>query len=687
MIEAFRVGTTLHLTDLITPKLLELSKQMLKVEMQVAALDRQFKQIGKANGGIKQATNYARALDKAIGKTDEHAAVLVKTFGKLSKFDGKAIGGINMMLGELNKADGAAGRLSGHMGRITAFNPEVRELARATKALSDALRSSSSNAAMLAHQIRSIHAMGAIPSSHIPNFPSVPGGGGGGGRRGGGRGGHGGGAHLRGHVGPGGAGVGGVGFGVPGGAPVMAAAVAGYLAYAGIKSGAEAAGDFELQKRRFEMFGMTGAQNQSAFDFVKNTALPGSSMADKMRFMIEAQGAFRESGMEGEEALRAAKMAAPMLAKIHYASILSGHELTEAQEMDMLRFAEQRGAIRNPALFNKTIENAYRTTVTSGGQVDFSNLRQFMRTSQGAGMTISDDGLLGWAEPLLGELKGGPAGTALATARKRLMGITKATKTQLHTIREMGAWDWSKVVLNAQGGVDHFTGDGIPLMHSKEFGENPFKWFADYILPQYKAKGLDINQQSKLNSDLFGNTGGAMFDKVGVQLPTILEGLNARKIVPGIDSAVEKSQQTLTGQEREFQAAWTDFKTVFGESVLPSVISVIKAGTEFFKVINSGKFSNAQSIADVPQADHKTVGSWGALTPYMPSWMPGAQKKDAAVAPSGSGGMHVTVNAVMDGTPIHTKVVDTIVRKSSTSLGTGFFNPSVSPMSQFNTGH
>jgi hypothetical protein len=679
MIEAFKVGTVLTLTDLITPKLLELSKQMLKVELQVAALDRQFKQIGKANGGIKQATNYANALDKAIGKTDQHAKILVKTFGKLSAFDGKAIDGVNKLLVELNKSDGAAGRLSGHIGKISAFNPEVRELARSTKALSDALRSSSSNAAMLAHQMRGIHALGSLPS--IPVIPGA----GGGGRRGGG--GHGGGAHLRGHVGPGGAGLGGVGFGVPGGGVAIGAAVAGYLAYAGVKSGAEAAGDYELQKRRFEMFGMTAAQNQSAFDFAKHAELPGASMSDKMRYMIEAQGAFRESGMAGEEALRAAKMAAPMLAKIHFASILSGHELTEGQEMDMLRFAEQRGAIRNPALFNKTIENAYRTTVTSGGQVDFSNLRQFMRTSQGAGMTMSDDALLGWGEPLLGELKGGPAGTAIATARKRLMGITKATKSQLQTIRMMGAWDMSKVVLNAQGGVDHFTGDGIPLAHAKEFGDNPFKWFADYILPQYKAKGYDINQQSKLNSDLFGATGGAMFDKVGVQLPTILEGLHARAIVPGIDAAVDKSQQTLTGKEREFGAAWTDFKTEFGETVLPGVIAVLKAGTTFFKALNRDTASLEAVGADLPQVDHKTVGPWGALTPYMPGWMPGSGKRDATVAPSGSSTPNVTIHATMDGTPIHAKVVQTIVRKTSSSLGTGFFDPNASPMNQFVTGH
>jgi hypothetical protein len=54
---------------------------------------------------------------------------------------------------------------------------------------------------------------------------------------------------------------------------------------------------------------------------------------------------------------------------------------------------------------------------------------------------------------------------------------------------------------------------------------------------------------------------------------------------------------------------------------------------------------------------------------------------------TGGGAPNVTVHAVMDGTPIHTKVVNTIVRKTSSSLGTGFFDPNASPINQFVTGH
>jgi hypothetical protein len=46
-----------------------------------------------------------------------------------------------------------------------------------------------------------------------------------------------------------------------------------------------------------------------------------------------------------------------------------------------------------------------------------------------------------------------------------------------------------------------------------------------------------------------------------------------------------------------------------------------------------------------------------------------------------------TVHVSVDGTPLHAKFVNTIVRKTSSTLGTGFFDPNASPINQFVTGH
>jgi hypothetical protein len=673
---------------MITPKLLEMSKQMLKVEMQVAALDRQFKQVGKANGGIKQATNYAHALDKAVGKTDDHAKILVRTFGKLSKFDDKAIGGINMMLAELNKADGAAGRLSGHLAKITTFNPEMRELARATKELSDGLRSSSSNAAMLAHQIRSIHTMGAIPAGHIPTVPPVPivpGGGGGGrggaGGHGGRRGFHGGGAHI----GPGGVGMGSIGYGF--GAGAMVPLAVGYGAYALGSASVKEAAEYQREQVQFSMFGMSAEQNAEAKRFSEQTKMLGASMIDKMRYMTESQGVFRESGMSGDEALGGAKLVAPILAKLHYASLLSGHEMGETEEKSMLRFVETRGGLKDPKELAKIADMGFKVTMTSGGNVDWEQLRQAMTTGGIAAKSLSDEAMFAWAEPLIGELKGGRFGTGLRTAFNRMNGIIKLPNQAYHEMERMDLWDRNMVVENANGGIKSFKGN--PLRHADEYATNPFKYYVDHVIPKYDKLGLTPEQRNTENAILFGNTGSMLFSTLEQQLPTILRSLPALNQAKGLDAATQATSQAVTGQMKEFDAAWSDFKVVFGTSALPAVTDMLKAGTSLLHTLGSAD----TNLRDEQSYVNGGGGFFGRLK-RMWDWEPGKggaassePKRDAAVSPKGAGGMHVTVNATMDGTPIHTKVVDTIVRKSSTSLGTGFFNPSVSPLTQFNTGH
>jgi hypothetical protein len=680
MLEAYKIGVGLHLTDLITPKLVELSKQMMKVELQVSSLDRQFKQIGKANGGIKQATNYAAALDRAIGKTEAHAKVLVRTFGKLSAFDAKSVAGVNLMLGELDKADGAAGRLSGHLARITAFNPEMRELGRATKTLSDALRTSSSNAALLAHQIRAIHQMGAIPSSHIPNVPLSPGGGGGGGRRGGHNGGglHGG----RLHIGPGGVGAGSVGFGL--GADSLVPLAAGYGAYALGSASVKEAAEYQRQKSLFKMLGMTPEQNAEAFRFIEQTDMSGASMISKLRYFTEAQGVFRESGMAGDEALKASKMMAPILSRLHYASTITGKPLDEHQELAMLRFIETSGGLADPKRAAELADLGYRTTVSSGGNVNWESMRQARANGGISVKNMSDEAFFAWAEPLIGELTGGKFATGMMTSYNRMNGINRLTKAQLNEYQKLGLWDMSKVVLNKAGGVDHYNGN--PLKWSEDRATNPFLWHMQHVMPQYDALKLTQAERDRENNILYGNTGARVFSLFEQQMHTILQGVNTYKITPGADKGSKEADATYIGNMEKFDASWSDFKVTFGASALPAVTDMLKQGTSLLKMLGNADTNMRDEQAYVNGGG----GFWGRVKRAF-DWEPGmggvAPKRDAAVAGGGSGATHVTVQATMDGTPIHTKVVNTIVRKTNTGLGSGFYDLNASAPTQFVTGH
>jgi hypothetical protein len=677
------VGTVLTLTDLITPKLLELSKSLLKVELQVAGLDRQFKQIGKSNGGIKQASNYTAALDKAVLKTDQHAKLLVKTFGKLSTFDGKAAAGAGALLTELDKSDGAAGRLTGHLAKIVAFNPEMRALAESTKALSNALRSSSTNAALLAHQVKSIHALGALPSIPVhPGgsiMPGAGGRGGGGGRRGTHAGLHGGGAHI----GPGGIGMSGVGLGFGAGALVPMAA--GYGAYALGSASVKEAAEYQREQLQFSMFGMNASQNAEAKRFSERTQMPGASLIDKMRYMTESQGVFRESGISGDEALSGAKLVAPILAKLHFASLASGHEMDETEEKSMLRFVETRGGLKDPKELARIADLGFKVTMTSGGNVDWEQMRQAMTTGGIAAKGLSDEAMFAWGEPLIGELKGGRFGTGLRTAYSRMNGLVKLPNQSYHEMERLGLWDKNMVVENSNGGIKSFKGN--PLLNSDEYAKNPFKYYVDHIKPKYDKLGLTDAQRNTENAMIFGNTGSMLFSTLEQQLPTILRSLPALNQAKGLDAATSSTGESVTGQMKNFDAAWSDFKVVFGTSALPAVTEMLKEGTTLLKNLSGFQVSTDAGNSAV-SGQHTVFGKIKAAWDWANGNLPNPQgARDATVASPGSGSMNVTVHAVMDGTPIHTKVVESIVRKTATSLGTGFFDPNASPRNQFTTGH
>lgn len=562
MIDAYSVGVTLKLHDLISGELLKVSRAMYRIDELAGQLNKKFDSLGVQAGYFRSLVQSSRGLAKGLDKATQETYRLDRALESLR----------------------ANGRL-----------PTVGAGAERNLAAANA------EAVALAANLRNIKAAG--------NIAAV--GGGHGASSGGGS--HRGGIHGGSvHVGTNGVGVGAVGMAAGEAGPIVGGAlIAAGAGAMGAKALAEAAGSYEFQKARFRLFGLSNEQNEAAFAFVNSQRIPGASKADMMRYMVEAQGAFRESGKSGAEALQGAEIAAPLLAKIRFASLLSGHELSEKQEMDMLRYAEQRGGTTNPQRFGQLVEDALKTTITSGGQVNFSELRQFMRTSQLAGMSVSDDALLGWYEPLMGELKGGPLGTSMATASKRLMGITKATKTQLSSIQDAGIWDMSKVALNKQGGVDHFLGDGIPLKHADEWGQNQVKYYLDYVLPYYMKHGYNQTQISKHNADLFGNTGGAMMDKAGVQKDMIIEGLEARKMIPSLQKIIDETKNTWIGSENDFIAAWQDFKTEFGKSVLPAFTNWMHGASDLLR-----KIEGIQGGPDAPK-----FSLWkGGATGYAVEW-------------------------------------------------------------------
>ncbi|WP_250482082.1 hypothetical protein [Caballeronia sp. NCTM5] len=546
--------------------------------------------------------------------------------------------------------------------------------------------------------------MGALPS--MPSLPARTGGGGaGGGRRGGG---HAGGLHGGNlHIGPGGVGMGSVGMGLGLGMGGMAAMGAGYAAFAMSKAAVESAGEYQRQQAHFSLFGMSPEQNAEAKRYVEALNAPGASTIDKMRYFTEAQGVFRESGMQGDEALKAAKVMTPILSQMRYASALTDHPMDAQQEKAMLRFIEISGGLKDTARAAQLADLGFRTTTTSGGVVDWEQLRQARAIGGVSVKNMSDEAFFGWSEPIINELKGSGFGTGMMTSFNRLNGINKLTKQQLHEfltlggnaddlkkdmkvggkdaseLVKLGIWDPSKVAFNKAGGVDHYTGN--PLKWADERAANPLKWHIDHVMPAYDRMGLSQGDRDRENAILYGTTGAKIFSLLEQQMERVMGGVDSWKKAHGLPQAVKATDATLTGQEQQFNAAWSDFKTQFGENILPQATKLIQAGTELVR------FATIFDRDAAKEADYVKGGSslW-ERTKRTFEWengnAPGQQHEKTVAPPTGSTPMKAEVNVHIDGKKLATEVTSVVFKplRGGAPLGSGLFDTSFGHPSSLN---
>lgn len=348
----------------------------------------------------------------------------------------------------------------------------------------------------------------------------------------------------------------------------------------------EQASDYQRAVAKFSLFGLGDKLNKQAIQFATSMNIVGTSMTQAVEFMTEAQGVFRESGLNGPEALAGAKLAAPILAKINFATAsldATSRARMATQSLDMLRFIESDGGLSSPKRFNQLAEAGWKAIRSSGGNVNWSQLRQFLSTSSVAGKGLSDTALFGELEPIIGELKGGAAGHGLMTAYSRLNGLQRLMpRIFTHEALRLGLWDRSKLTFNSQGGVKDIRGN--PLNSSALFSSDPVQWYEKVVLPAYQKAGIvKQNDVFRENAILFGNTGSKLFSLVYQQQANIANSVQAQKKTLGINASVGAAKNTLAGQMQEYHADMESLQTAWGQTILPMLVEGLKVLTPLLK--------------------------------------------------------------------------------------------------------
>ncbi|WP_155950928.1 phage tail tape measure protein [Rhodanobacter sp. OR87] len=380
--------------------------------------------------------------------------------------------------------------------------------------------------------------------------------------------------------GAGGTGGGGFGYG-PFGAIVGGAMVehAGKDMFGMLGGPIDEAAKYQQAVAKFSLYGLGDRLNAEAVKFASGMKIFGTSMTDAMEDVSEAQGVFRESGLSGSRALAGAKLAAPMLAKISAATSGLDSESQakmHTQGLDMLRFIEMRGGLSSPAKFNEIANEGWKAIRSSGGNVAWSQLRQFMSTGSVAAQGLSDKALFGEMEPIIGEMKGGAAGHAFMTAYSRVNGLQRLIpRIMQRDMMNLGLWDKSRLVLNSQGGIKEFKGN--PLKDANLFSSSPFEYYKNVVLPAYKKNGITNDQDVfRENAILFGNTGGKMFSIMYRQMEQIENSVKSQQKTLGIDASVRAVKGTFAGQMLNYHKQMQTLQTQLGLVILPMLIKGLK---------------------------------------------------------------------------------------------------------------
>lgn len=331
----------------------------------------------------------------------------------------------------------------------------------------------------------------------------------------------------------------------------------------------------EMAVGRFSRFGLGPERTREATNFAKSMNIAGSTYVENMNRMAEAQGVFRESGLSGDAALRGAKLAAPVLAKIDFAN--SGLDedskaKMKTQSLAMLRFIEMRGGVNSPEQFNAIADAGFKAITSSGGSMNWEQLRQFMARGGVAAQGLSNEALFAKMEPVITELKGSTAGFALRTAYNRLNGINSLGMGPVaHELIDAGIWDRSKVSFAPNGGLRRFN-KGTPFLGAELFASDPVAFYEQKIMPMYAKRGLTPTQIGRENALIFGGTGGTMFNLIQRQLPAINRSVGAQRAALGIDAAYRAAGGTLNGRIIDMHAKFTNLMERLGEAVLPLAV-------------------------------------------------------------------------------------------------------------------
>jgi hypothetical protein len=209
---------------------------------------------------------------------------------------------------------------------------------------------------------------------------------------------------------------------------------------------------------------------------------------------------------------------------------------------------------------------------------------------------------------------------------------------------------------------------------------NPEGFYEQVIRPMYQKMNIDAAGVIRQNAMIYNRTGGALANEWEKQLSTIEKAVAAFQKTLDISAATAKLPDSITGQEKEFEAAWTDFKTQFGTTVLPLFTGILKGGASIFRHLNDNQhFPNGREADDLFWQKHNG-GSGQRYDRSLPSMFGNPVGESRFIAPVSNKPINITVQSVLDGRVIAESTAQHFGDSANGSqTGTSLFDPTQAP--------
>jgi hypothetical protein len=356
-----------------------------------------------------------------------------------------------------------------------------------------------------------------------------------------------------------------------------AMAGAGALGLSMFKAPLEEAMKYEKALASLRQMGLGDAQIADAQKFVAANAIIGTSLNERMRLFTEAQGSFRQSGMNGGAALTAAKTMTPILAMYEVASGMlsgAGHEAAQGNMRNLNKTVEMMGGLGDTKRAAAIADGMFKASQSSGRMVDERQLKQFF--AYGSSATNQQDlrTVFGGLEPIIGELGGSTTGTGLRTAFNRVNGMMALMphRTQAE-LQRLGI---------ADGSGKQQTTERARMQATNLIG------YTQKIMSRYQGAGITSQvDRERENAILFGTNGAKVMNKVMSQMPVLTESLAAYDRAKGTKAVVNNPANKALLASMNLEKKKEDLELHIGQVALPYFVKALKMVSDVLDRVNA----------------------------------------------------------------------------------------------------